>query len=819
MKIMKKMKAAKQELDNDYQDNVSAGNLVNDADNNETTVETNTLNTDSAPENISENSNINENSESADITAAIPSEVFDNPVFFIDNAETESKRGKKLHKKSKISKRTSKSMDKPGKHRLKKLFDHIKELITYANEKTLPLRRQIRFKLVVAFAVPVLFLLILGIYSYQSSKGTIVGNYKNSAKVSIENSSLYVNLLMDDIETRASQLAGETSFLSYYATYDTLKVSDASELYDESKDKMVGLKNSSVGIYSIYAFGSKGTPMTTMDKSIPDGIYKDFNTSEEIAKWKSLATMTGGATSAWIGNHPTLDNAASASTDYYAASYVRTIKGDGYIVVDLVRDKIENLLEKDLVSKNSMTIFVTADGRETIVSKKSTDNLKSIVAGQSFYKKAVSDKKDSNIMNVKYNGKDYVFVYSKIGSTGSMICTMIPKSDIMAKLNGTRIITFLMVIISCLVAFFIGLILATDIAKVLSRFSKTFKQVSAGDFTIRINTKRKDEFGLLALDTDDMINKIQELVADMANFGHNVSNAATKVSGASQEILSSVNEVSETVNVMNQGVSEQAKDTEKSFLQMTDFAGQIGEASNGFLTVGQVADKTQRTVSGGKDIIDKLMQQVTATSEVTSVIIKDIDELQVQSKNIGSVVETINSIASTTNLLSLNASIEAARAGDAGRGFAVVADQIRSLAEQSVESVKRIEKIIKTIQQKTQVTVASAKNAEQLLGSQTDALNNTVQVFTDVDQHMLNLMEKINQIMKNMETISVSKDDVLDAIKNIAAVTEETLASSEVVSTNINTQITAVETLNVQAEEMADKAKDLEEAINRFKIN
>ncbi len=711
---------------------------------------------------------------------------------------------------------------KQKKHIIKKLFIKGKELITYAGEKTLPLRRQIRFKLVAAFTVPVLFIIILGLFAYFSTKGTIVHNYEKSAKVSIENSALYMTLMMEDIQKKSSQLASDTNFAFYYNNFNSMSVADAADSMDKASSTMNTLKVSSVGIYNIFTFGKSGKPMTTMSSSPKDGLYADFSASEEAAAWKEFATQTGGATSAWLGSHPSVDADTTASTEYYAASYIRSFaKGDGYIVVDLLLDRVVEVLKKSLVSDGSMTAFITVDGREIIQGKvPELAEGETVFTEQKFYQKAVKSDKASDIVDkeVKYDGKKYVFVYSKVGETGSVICTLIPQSDIMKQLNVTKAITILLVIISCLIALFIGLYLATDIAKVINKFSVTFKKVSDGDFTIRIHTKRKDEFGVLAQDMDDMLEQIRELVADMANFGHNVSEAALKVSGASGEILTSINEVSDTVNVMGQGVSEQAKDTEKSFLQMTEFAGQIGEAFEGTEKVGKVASKTQETISSGKTIVGELMQQVNATSEVTSVIIRDIDELQQQSKDIGSVVETINGIAATTNLLSLNASIEAARAGDAGRGFAVVAEQIRGLAEQSVDSVKRIEKIIKAIQQKTQITVSSAKNAEQLLGSQTEALNNTVTVFKDVDNHMIELLEKINHITSNMQTISVAKDDVLDAIKNIAAVTEETLASSEVVSNNISTQITAVETLNLQAEDMKERAKDLEEAVNKFTI-
>lgn len=738
----------------------------------------------------------------------------------------------KLVKKTKSVKNTTSAKRQETAIRILKLILHktirffikAKELITYVGEKTVPVRRQIRFKLVAAFIIPVICIIILGVSSYNITKNTLVKNSEDSAGVGINSTSLVINLLMDDIQTRTSQIAGDLEFVTYYNTFDTLSVPDASEKYQKIKNKVGQFKGSSVAIYNIYAFGSKGKPVSTLAKAISDNLYTDFASSEEFKLYTESATKKGGATSAWLGTHAVVDTDSGSSTEFYSATYIRDFaKGDGYIVCDLLKEKMNEVLKDTLVSEGSLTAFITSDGRETVVKGKkctvaAADKGKSLVSGQSFFKKAQKSKELSDEANITYGGKKYLFVYSKIGETGAIICTLIPQSDILGKLKLTRTVTIILVVISSLVAFFVGLILATDIAKVINKFSVTFKHVSAGDFTVRLDSKRKDEFGALAHDMDDMLVKIRDLVADMANFGHNVSDAAYKVSGASGEILSSISEVSETVNVMNQGVSEQAKDTEKSFIQMTDFAGQIGEAYEGTEKVGQVASKTKQTISSGRTIVDDLMQQVNATSEVTGVIIKDIDELQQQSKSIGSVVETINEIASTTNLLSLNASIEAARAGDAGRGFAVVADQIRSLAEQSVESVKRIEKIIKAIQQKTQTTVTSAKNAEQLLGTQTEALNNTVQVFQDVDSHMVDLLDKIDHITQNMQTITVSKDEVLDSIKNIAAVTQQTLASSEVVGTNINTQITSVETLNVQAEEMREKAKELEEAIDKFTI-
>lgn len=686
----------------------------------------------------------------------------------------------------------------------------------------IPLQNQIKFKLILAFSIPVILIISSGLFTYQKAKSSAIENYEISTLGNMQNSALYCQLLMADIEAKASQLSSYNDFITYYNRFSSNSVMDSNTFLSNSKSTLSTLTMSSVGIYNAYAFGKAGNPISSLSSAPKDTLYQNFVDSEEKKVWDSYVNREKGFGAAWIGHHPTVDGEVNGSAEYYVASYVREFsKGEGYIVFDLLKSKVMEVLHNSVVSDNSIVGFITADGRETrVVGSNSKEEIgaEKIFVGQEFYTTTLAGEEVSGYENIRTGKANYLFVYSKIGTTGAVIATLVPNSDILKQVEAIKVATIVFVALASIIAIAIGLYLATDFGRVIHKFSLAFKEVAKGDFTTRVTLSRKDEFGTLADHMNGMVHGIRALVGDMAVFGKSVSGTAKNVSDASGQILKSITEVSETVIDMEQGVNEQVDDTERSYKQMNNFAKQIGDIYDESKEVGSVANSTQLIVNDGKNIIQTLIEQVSATADITNVIIRDIDELERQSKSIGSVVETIDEIASTTNLLSLNASIEAARAGDAGRGFAVVAEQIRYLAEQSVESVQRIEVIIKAIQQKTKTTAASANQAEDMLVRQTKALNNTVQVFQNVDLHMVALMDKIDHIIGDMQSITETKDTVLRSIKNIAVVTEQTATATAEVEATVGDQITSVEDLNRLAEEMKLKANDLELAIRKLII-
>jgi methyl-accepting chemotaxis protein len=489
-------------------------------------------------------------------------------------------------------------------------------------------------------------------------------------------------------------------------------------------------------------------------------------------------------------------------------------ENNGFIIIDIPKKEIEHAISNINLGDGSIVGFVTSDGVEALLNTEET----SIFSPLEYYKAAVSGNQLNGHSYERYNGREYLFLYSKVGSTKAMICALVPKSTILAQAQSIKLLTLVFVTLASAIAILVGTVIAGRIGTEISKLSKSIALAAKGNLTAKFTTNRKDEFLILSNSLTDMVTGMRGLIEQVTEVVDKVNNSAGKLSDTSGEILTSTRDISLAIDEIEKGVVQQAEDTEQCLSQMSNLSDRINQVYNSTYEIEQIAKDTKVIVGEGITTIDELNRKSSATTDITKVVIRDIEDLAVQSVNIEGFIEVINGIADQTNLLSLNASIEAARAGEAGRGFAVVAEEIRKLAEQSLRASNQITAIVNEIKMKTKTTATSAKQAEDIVGSQMEALTNTIRTFENINEHVGNLVNNLDNIAEGVRGIEGAKDDTLDAIRNISAVSQQTATSSEEVSATAINQITTVEYMSNSASGLAMEARRLEEAVQIFQI-
>lgn len=669
--------------------------------------------------------------------------------------------------------------------------------------------RGIQVKLIGAFMIPVILFVIIGFMIYSKCSTTLNSTYEASANTSVGTLEEYLGLGFENIELMATRLSINSAITSYYT---------GSEVKSESMlmDTKVALSNESTAdkfIDHIIVCAKSGTACSEKG-AIRGDVYNAFVESEEGKNVESEIGMG----SMWIGSHPAIDEVTGYDSDEYALSLVTVLKNNsnksvGYIIIDVKTSFIQDILDNAQISDNSIKGFVLEDGSQVLSGDsdiKFTDT--------DFYQEALAGENLQGSKEVSYEGADYLFTYSRIEGTNMLVCAMVPQKEIMAGAQAILRYTLIAVAICAVIAIVVGSVLASGISKAIRKVNRVLKKTSDGDLTGQISMKRKDEFNVLSSSITNMIGSMKDLILKMTNVSGHVSDSAVQVGTNSEVLLEVTKNITEAVDYINSGISQQAQDTESCLEQMNGLAERINVVHENTDEISEIAQEAQGAIENGMVIVANLGEKVQGTTEVTETIIREIRELNKESIAINSIIGTINEIAEQTNLLSLNASIEAARAGEAGRGFAVVSEEIRKLAEQSGNAGNQIGEIINHIQERLAATIETAGLAGESVAFQTEALNNTVDVFKNISQQVSKLAEDVEKITQSVGGIEQAKEDTMNAIESISTTSNQTESASEELARSTEKQLQAVEVLNDAVKRLQMDAEDLDTSVSIFKV-
>lgn len=675
--------------------------------------------------------------------------------------------------------------------------------------------RGIQVKLYSLIVIPILFLIILGVTSYQKASKGIQESYVNSASSAVELTTSYYEFVFDTLKTKYNEVIVESQLRSYVNGYYTqTAMTEGLSLYNEKYKSFNYDITGNKFLQNVYILTDKDKSITTSN-STAKNLYSLLLETEQgkIAAEDNKKYF-------YFGVIPEVDEALKVEAEDYAIRVIRKVpKGEGFLVLDLDRGEMESLLEKLDIGEGSIVSFVTQDGKEIYKSDKEIDKDKNYFVGQSYYTDFMADEeKETEQKTITFEGKKYLLLMAKVGKTNAAVCGMIPESTITKQASEIKQVTMILVIVSIIISLVLGMFIAQGMGTTISSILAQMKKVSAGDMTVKIRVRRKDEFAVLATGITDMIEHTKDLIEQVEGVSSELTSISEKVIRSSEEFLNSSKGIESSVGEIEVGTTDQARHSVECLSEMDKLSNRIQVVSENTQKISEIAADTENSIQSGMGTMKILNEKSYSTAEITNVVIESIENLEAQTQSIGKIVNAINEIASETNLLSLNASIEAARAGEAGRGFSVVASEIRKLADQSMESANEIKKIIEDIVKTTQHAVDIAKEADNIVQEQQTAVDDTTDAFRTMRKQVGLLTQQLESILAGVEAMDKTRSATLAAIEEISAVSEQTAASTTSVSEMVTQQLEGVEQLSQNSERLSSSAEELEKAIGQFTI-
>lgn len=465
----------------------------------------------------------------------------------------------------------------------------------------------------------------------------------------------------------------------------------------------------------------------------------------------------------------------------------KLMAGD-YVINDNfeIPDKVKDLCE------GTATIFMGDTRVSTNVLNGGARAVGTKLQGQAYdsiFKDGKPFRGETNILGKQYF-TDYEPIKNAQGETIGVLYVGVEKNEFFAAFNRLKyILSAISLVLIAISAVLVGMTVKHSLKK-LGSVIAVLDDAAKGNLSVRIDCEGSDEIGHLAVSANKMLHDMHEVLAEVAKASREVTDAAVQLHSTSEQMAAGAEEVAVQTGTM-------ATASEEMSATSSEIAHNCTMAAEG-------SKHSSESSVAGAQVVEETVQLMSRIAEKVKDSSRTVESLGAKSDQIGAIVGTIEDIADQTNLLALNAAIEAARAGEQGRGFAVVADEVRALAERTTKATREIGDMIKAIQQETKGAVEAMEEGVQEVEKGTEASLKSGQALEDILNHV---------------------NDVAMQISQIATAAEQQTATTSEITHNIQ-QVTDVVNVTAQgaqksvkgASQLASLAEELKEMLSHFKL-
>ncbi|WP_332651131.1 methyl-accepting chemotaxis protein [Lysinibacillus sp. 54212] len=386
------------------------------------------------------------------------------------------------------------------------------------------------------------------------------------------------------------------------------------------------------------------------------------------------------------------------------------------------------------------------------------------------------------------------------------------------KLSKQTLFVFITGIAIILLALYIFTGLFYAIKKSVQQLETATKNVAAGDLTTVVDLQTKDELRYIEASFNEMVGSLHGLVKEISTSAVSLAASSEELNASSEETTASVEHVTASISDMSKDAEIQTAAVNETTIALNEMSTGIERIAENSNRVSHLTRETMGYAQDGNDSVEQSMNQMTTIQHTVEQSSEMIRGLNNRSKEIDSIINVITDISDQTNLLALNAAIEAARAGEHGKGFAVVADEVRKLAEQSRESATQIAGLIQAIQKDTVSSVAIMERVNQDVALGIQTTEDTAQKFARILHRMETLNPEMEEISATAIEFSAQTEQIVAAMNEMKIVAGHNLETSVGVASTTEEQLAAVEEITASAMILSEMAETLQELVIRFKL-
>ncbi|MFC4769330.1 methyl-accepting chemotaxis protein [Effusibacillus consociatus] len=391
------------------------------------------------------------------------------------------------------------------------------------------------------------------------------------------------------------------------------------------------------------------------------------------------------------------------------------------------------------------------------------------------------------------------------------------ESDINAAF-ATRILISI-IIFAGVMAIALGLLFSRMIATPLVKVVDIANRVSEGDLRVeRLPNHSQDEVGQLASAVDGMVENLCSLIRQVKQTAELVAASSEELSATSEQTSKATEQIASSIQEVAAGSEIQVRSVEEISKEVAEMSSGVGQIASTAQHVSHAAIRAAEVALNGNRAIQTTVKQMNSINKTVNELSTSVKGLGARSQEIGQIVEVITAIAEQTNLLALNAAIEAARAGEQGRGFAVVADEVRKLAEQSAVSAQQIAQLISGIQEETIKAVHSMESGLEEVAAGINMVNAAGESFALIKQSVDDVTTQIQEVSAASQQVSAGTQQVVNSIDQIAGIAETAASGTQTVSAAIEEQTASMEEIAASASSLSKMAEELQMAVGKFKI-